>query len=464
MNCTETEALLVEAADKRLDAPAEIGFHAHIEGCAACRERAALWHGLVPGLRAIAPEPPDAMRARRMMIEIERRLAPAPAPRIARRRWLWAPAVLGVAAAAAVVLVWRRAPVQPPVAEAPFAAVTRVEGAVTSGGRPVRLAARLDAGSELLLAPEGETELALARGAVVHLWGPARVTLGGAARAVALRLDEGRLDAQVAHRLPEETFAVLTRDARVEVRGTRFSVGAEARGSWVRVDEGRVAVSFADGRSLLVGAGETTRSAPAPAPGPASAFDAPGVEPAASPRVTACSDVTRACQNDARAARESMRAGQYERALRLVAGAERETGPSAGGCGSAAAACAGELGYLRAEALRGSGRIADAIAAYKALDRRGAPEATRQNALYAAAQLEQRAGRAREARADYERALAVAPRGVLRAEALLGSMESAAAAGDAASARVLARRYLAEFPDGLGAATARRLASSGVRP
>jgi len=392
------------------------------------------------------------------MIEVERRLAPSASPRVTGWRWLWAPSALGVVAAA-ILLVWWRAPARPPAAAAPFAAVTRVAGGVTAGGRPLGSAARLDPGSELQLAPDGEAELALARGALVHLWGPARITLGGTAGAVALRLDEGRLDAQVAHRLPDETFAVVTRDARVEVRGTRFSVNAQRDGSWVRVDEGRVAVAFSDGSSRLVSAGETASSIPA-----APVEEASSPEPAA-PRASAdCAGTTRACQGAARAARDSMRSGHYARALHLVAGGEREATHGSAACGDAVAACGGELGYLRAEALRGSGRIGEAITAYKALDRPGAPAATRQNALYAAAQLEQRRGHPTEARLDYESALAAAPRGALRAEALLGAMESAAAAADAARAGALARRYLAEFPDGLGAATARRLATNGPRP
>jgi hypothetical protein len=67
------------------------------------------------------------------------------------------------------------------------------------------------------------------------------------------------------------------------------------------------------------------------------------------------------------------------------------------------------------------------------------------------------------ARADYERALAVAPRGALAGESMLGAMDSAAALGDQAHAASLARRYLAAFPAGIGAARARRI-SGGQRP
>jgi len=77
VTCAEIEARLIDAADDRLDLPAQVRLHAHLDGCADCRERAALWHALVPGMRALVPEPPDAMQARRMQLEVERRPAPA---------------------------------------------------------------------------------------------------------------------------------------------------------------------------------------------------------------------------------------------------------------------------------------------------------------------------------------------------------------------------------------------------
>ena len=154
-----------------------------------------------------------------------------------------------------------------------------------------------------------------------------------------------------------------------------------------------------------------------------------------------------------------MREGNAARALRLVeaAMAARLDCPDAA---SGASSCHDELRYLRAEALRRDGRFDAAVTAYKALDHRAAPAATRQNAFYAAAQLEQRLGRSAAARADFERALAAAPAGALREEALMGAMDSAAAGGETGRAAELARRYLSDFPSGLGATRARALAAS----
>ena len=103
----------------------------------------------------------------------------------------------------------------------------------------------------IVLAAGGAVNLALDGGAAVEVAGPARLTLEGSSHAVAVRLTEGRLSAQVTHRRPDETFAVITRHARVEVRGTQFSVAASGEGTHVEVLEGRVAVLLDDGRSTV---------------------------------------------------------------------------------------------------------------------------------------------------------------------------------------------------------------------
>ena len=55
LRCADVEARFVDAVDGRLDPAESVRFHSHIEGCAACRERAALWRGLVPRLRDAVP-------------------------------------------------------------------------------------------------------------------------------------------------------------------------------------------------------------------------------------------------------------------------------------------------------------------------------------------------------------------------------------------------------------------------
>ena len=472
MNCTEVEARLVDVVDGRLNPVATVRLHAHIEECAVCRRRASFWRVAVPKMRALAPAAPDAMSVRRMQVEIERLVtAEAATPPPVSRRWprLFAPATLIFAGAAAVLLALR-APSKPPAsgpAEAGYATLARVIGTVTIGGQAQAAAARLPADREIVLAGATEAELSLDHGSTLRIGGPARLRLGGTARAVEVRLDAGTLDAAVAHRVAGETFAVATPDLRVEVRGTKFAVVATAAGSSVRVSEGRVAVRFADGSERPVAAGESAAwptLAPPPTPA-APAASEPAVSPtaAAEPRPT-CGAIVRACEETGRAARRSMRSGDAARALRLIAAGSHDARDPNATCASNLTACEDELRYLRAEAFRQEGALDEAVTAYHQLDRHGAPAAMRQNALYAAAQIEQRQGHKLQAHGDYERALGAAPEGALREEALVGSMESAAALGDMARARQLARRYLETFPSGLRVATARRLAGDGARP
>jgi anti-sigma factor RsiW len=462
LRCADVEARLVDAADGRLEPADSVRFHSHIEGCAACRERAAVWSALIPGLRAAVPPAPDAMTTRRMQIEIERQVGRRSTPAPARRwRAWWIPAA-GLAAAAAALVLWMRAGHAPPATPIGYAAIQTLRGAVTVGDRAPAVAARVAVGQPIVLAADAVAQLALDSGAVVRAQGPARLSFEGNARDVTIRLASGKLAAEVTHRGQDETFAVVTADVRVAVRGTKFSVAAAPSGSHVEVSEGRVAVERAGGRTTLVSAGESFDS------GAESGTDdseaAPPTVVTARAPAASCADTTRSCQTAARAVRASMRGGDAERALRIVTEARRATIDADSSCGGGARACEDELRYLRAEALNQAGRLDEAVTAYHALDSKGAPSAMRQNALYAAAQIEKRTGRLTAASADFERALAVAPRGALYEEALIGAMEAAAAAGDDARARAFATRYLGDFPRGLAAPAATRLAGDGARP
>jgi TolA-binding protein len=462
LRCVDVEGRLVDVIDGRLDPAESVRFHSHIEGCAACRERAALWRGLVPGMRGAVAPGPDAMATRRMALAIQRRLAGAAAPAPARRwRAWWAPA-FGAVAVAAVVAIWLRAAGPERAGAVGYAMVASVRGGASLGNGAAAAAARVPIGAPIALLGGAAIDLALDGGAALRAEGPARLALEGSADHVAVRLTEGTVRAEVTHRQPRETFVVLTGDVRVEVRGTKFLVVAGRAGSRVEVSEGQVAVQRADGRTTLVSAGgsfDTTQAAlgkddEAPADSPEA--------PIAADRSTTCAEVARTCQATARAVRTSMRGNDPERALRMIADARRAGRGGEAACPRGAGACDDELRYLHAEALNQSGRLDDAVAAYRALDRRAAPPAMRQNALYAAAQIQRRQGRLTAATADFERALAAAPRGALHEDALVGAMESARAGGDGARARALAARYLEEFPRGLAAATARMLAGDGA--
>jgi hypothetical protein len=459
VTCAELETRLFDLLDHRLDAAASVRIHGHLGECAACRERVALWDGAIPAFRGAVPPAPDAMATRRMQVEIERIVCdagplPARQQQQQQRRWFVPAAAFGgLAAAAAALLFVVRAggdagrahsiATGPAIAASDGRAATRAGGGSVAFGEPIAVAA-------------GEMEeLALDRGSSLRLTGPAQMTLDGSPAALTVRLAEGTVEAHVAHRNPGERFAVATRDFEVEVRGTTFAVTTGSGRSRVHVSEGRVAVRLASGEERPVSAGEGFDW-----PAAAAADAAPATAPHAAEPPRACGPQVRACSEAARGARQSMRAGDAEEALRVVARAS--SGAAAAGTCRALSACEDELRYLRAEALRQAGRFDEAVAAYRAIDRggsgRGGTVAMRQNAALAAAQIEERENRLGAACSDYARALDLAPRGALGEDALVGSMECAAKLGDGARARALARRYLSDFPHGLQVQTARRLA------
>ena len=470
--CADTEAHLVDVTDGRLDPSLEMRLHAHLEECARCRERAELWWNLVPRMRDLVPRPMAQLAARRLEVELLRRLQSEGAREVkARRGWRVVVAATALVGAAAALVIGLR-PGRPTPAVDDGATLIQTSGVVTSRGLALTSSVRLASGSTLEVASGGQAELRMARGSMLNLRGPARLTLAGTARDVLLRLDEGTLQAQVAHRRPDETFTVAAHDLRVRVRGTRFIVETGVPGSMVSVQEGQVAVELANGSTRLLGAGEqvmtatTSTAAPSsPTTAPVAASPSPAAAgadaAAAGTTAPACLAAVRRCEGTARAVRLSMRAGGDHEALRLLSGATRLSREAAPGCARELSPCGDELGYLHAEALHASGRIDEAVVAYLALNRPTAPVAMRQNALYAAAELERQRGMTRAARQHYDSALAVAPRGALREEALIGSMESASEAGDQVQAARLARRYLSEFPTGHATASARRLLSAG---
>jgi hypothetical protein len=363
---------------------------------------------------------------------------------------------LAVAAAVAVLagasLYWVRATTPPA-----FARIQTLWGQVTLSGVAMRPGAAMAPGGALEIAGEGEAAFQVGRAADVRLTGPGRLAFGGTPQRPELHLDSGRLTVLIEHRRSDESFAVATTDGRVEVRGTRFVVGYTAAGSYVHVEEGQVA-AFRQGIAapFAVKAGETFALVAEPAaalPAEPVALPAPPSAPAPA-GAAACAK--QACDQATTRARKAMRAGEPTRAIGLVD--EALTGATE--C-APAPRCLDELGYLRAEALRQAGRVEAAVAAYKTLNRTSATRATRQNALYAAAQLERGLGRATDARTSFERAYAVHPDGALAEEALAGLLELLDPAS--AQARATAESYLHRYPQGMAAAHARRILSGAAR-
>ena len=453
--CKKTQTLLFEKADGRLSADVRAGMDAHLAICPHCRQSFAAWASALPrlralpGLRSLSENELSAVSLRRMENEVLRQLHGTARPR--SRRTLILAVAAGLVLAAGVGVVSMRS-----ATSQPFARIQTMWGRVTLSGVTMTKGAAMGPGGVLEITAEGEAAFLVGRGAEVRLVGPGRVAFDGTTKDPRLRLDSGRVFIQVAHREGDESFHVTTAHGRVEVKGTRFVVGYSAGESYVHVDEGEV-MAFRQGelKPWAVGAGSTfsLKAEELSAPKPLPAVDS---SPPPEPRTCAKST----CGEEGARARKAMRAANPLHAIEIVdeaLGKVENCAPTS--------RCLDELGYLRAEALRQAGRLDGAVTAFKSLNRAGATRAMRQNALYAAAQLERKLGRGEDARQSLERAYAANPEGALSEEALAGLLDLVEGTG--VDAKTAAERYLDRFPQGMAAARARRILSGtppSVRP
>lgn len=322
-----------------------------------------------------------------------------------RRRRRRAALVLGTAAvlAASVVIAVRGASSPPPtVAEPPSPAPATT--AVEPDPRVVRFA---DGSVITPLSPES-TEL------VVSEVRPERV---------AVVLSAGGIAVEVAPR-PERTFEVECGAVRVTVLGTGFTVERRDERTFVRVEHGRVRVSWDDGAAEL-GAGEEGLFPPAAT---TSARGEDETAPrAARPRAAAPPPAA-----DWRPLAEQ---GDYDAAYAALAATDAPVEDEV------------ETLLLAADAARLSGHGA---AALPYLERAAAHEDDPRAAMarFTRGRILLSLGRAAEAAAELERVALDAPAGPLAEDALARAIEAERRAGDETRARELARRYLREHPDG----------------
>jgi len=449
--CEETLTALLDERDGRVGAGHGQRLAEHVRTCPTCARVVDEWKTAIPKLRDLTTASLPDTALRRMENEVLASLAkPVPRSRV-QRLWIPVAVAAGVALAIGVPLALRS-----PTAVR-FARLQSHWGTVLSGGHPLRDGEALRPGDILFVPADAEASLAVGRGVDSRVLGPARVSLEGDPVHPRLRLDAGRVFVRVEKRWPEETLRVQTLHGHVEVRGTCFVVGYEGDRSFVRVDEGEVAAFRVAGTEAFpVRAGETFWLAPSPASSLApSAPPAPSVDPPdlAVPPSPVEGD---ACDGRIVIARKAMRADKPQKALAVIEGA------LAAGDARVPTRCQDELGYLRAEALRQAGENVRAIAAFKSLDRPNATKAMRQNALYAAGQLEARRGNQAQAGHLFERAFSAYPDGALAEESLAGLLEAQDRSGGTAQAT--ARRYLDRFPSGMAAARARSILSSPLPP
>lgn len=347
----------------------------HVHGCASCATQAELLTAVRRTLQSVDSELPDSARNRAVRNALQAHYRGTASP---TRRAPVPPALLGFTVAGVIALgvaamILLRQPSSPaaaPIAQAPRA----IQAPVVSE------AEKLQSGARILTAAGMHVALAHAQ---VELSARSDAQWNGATRELSLRDGELTADVDPAR---HQSFAVVTRDFRVEVLGTRFSVTQTS----VSVTRGRVRVVSLDGveRAVLT-AGErydveTAAANAAPAPKRVEAKPAPAV-----PNVPAL-------LTEARDALAQSRMEQARRAIDRALAAK----PS----GAARA----EALTLRAELLVAQGDRSGALAAYLEVAERFQKLPAGENALFAAARMH----------------------------------------GDAAAAKALLKQYLERYPHG----------------
>jgi ferric-dicitrate binding protein FerR (iron transport regulator)/tetratricopeptide (TPR) repeat protein len=250
-----TEDALFDWVAGRLHPQAADWIAAHVDGCVRCTRLAEQVRDV---RRALEPPPEEPFTRQRAIHAVKRRLE---RPRRRVRSW----AVLGAGAAACAALVTflalRKHDV-PQLAKAePWSVLAR------EGAADVELGDEHTVAQANVAVPERAVLDVKPESRVLARWGGARVIVGGGAQGARIRLEASRADERriklergrvvldVDPLAPGTTLAVVTDDARVTVRGTRFLVERSAEGTSVAVERGLVRV-VAGGRTIDVGPGQ----------------------------------------------------------------------------------------------------------------------------------------------------------------------------------------------------------------
>lgn len=265
------ELTLAEAEGKMLTASDMTLRQRHLGACSACRREADVL-GLLRMPETGAPH--FTVSAAERAETIDRVLAALDAPaledaplapveperatsddfgaRRVRRRAAWA---AGLAAAAAVLVLAVRIARSPSVPEglAPVARVALASGPELTAGMA------LVEGQEIA-ATTGDVSLVMGPDIVLLLDAGSRARLARVRRdAAEIALGAGTVHASVTPNTPGPRLAISTRDGRVEVTGTLFSVEAKDGGSELRVLRGSVKVSAPGHRTSRVAALQAQR-------------------------------------------------------------------------------------------------------------------------------------------------------------------------------------------------------------
>lgn len=235
-------------------------FEAHMSTCAACRAEEAEWQRIASEV-ADWTQPPEVKEAwsagkERLLPAMEERLDKQ-RRRSVRLKGVW------IAAAAAAVLIslgfyfalesW-----DPPQSEHEVAQLSDVELLLVEGSA---VPSGSEAGIKRFSVPHEGRILFASAGARIGIAAESEAQLvAGDPKELRLRLEKGRVVAEVSPRQRGERFVVEYREYQVEVVGTRFSVRASPEeGLTVGVVRGSVALRGPTGLDRTVQAGQATK-------------------------------------------------------------------------------------------------------------------------------------------------------------------------------------------------------------
>jgi hypothetical protein len=226
-NCEDMQQLLPSYRAGKLNDPRALLVRAHLQDCGVCLRR---FHE-ESTLNWAAPRVQSTQR---------------PQP----RTWGWAVAfacVVFVAALFVYIAYWQ---IPPGVR----AEVQSIDGAAflisRNGSRQVLPGASLHDGDELRTSGGSRAVLRLTDGSLVEIDQRSSLAIGARGRNATVSLDRGALIVQAAHRTSGHLY-VNTRDCRIAVTGTVFSVNSGIKGSRVGVLRGSVDVVHSGTHAVL---------------------------------------------------------------------------------------------------------------------------------------------------------------------------------------------------------------------
>jgi hypothetical protein len=249
------EDVLLDLIQERLSDPESEAASAHVASCPACRATLEELAVLLDDADRERPRPGAVAEAKVLeMISKMGRIA------VRRRRTAgpirWAAAAVFLAATISLISLGLRELKAKAVVATVVAADSWVVVERDGVDRPVVAGMSLHEG-DVVAAPMDSTAILALRDASRAELGPeSALAFHHPGSTNALELRRGFLAVDAAHRPAGHPLAVVTPDARVEVVGTRFSMGASADETHLRVSEGLVHfVRIGDGASVDVASG-----------------------------------------------------------------------------------------------------------------------------------------------------------------------------------------------------------------